>query len=74
MQPLFSCFKDTLFLQNAAASTYAWGIPDLSFHRLPDCSDTAMLFAQPGLSGRDCNQRLHVLEETHFVSIRPAMR
>ncbi|CAK9042400.1 unnamed protein product [Durusdinium trenchii] len=44
---------DTLFLQNAAASTYAWGIPDLSFHRLPDCSDTAMLFAQPGLSGSE---------------------
>ncbi|CAJ1365641.1 unnamed protein product [Effrenium voratum] len=43
--------QDTLFLQNAAASTAAWGVAELSFHRLPDCSDAAMLFAHPGISG-----------------------
>ena len=37
--------EDTLFLQNAAASTAEWGGADLSFHRMPDCSDSAMLFS-----------------------------
>jgi len=42
---------DNLFLQNAKVSTTSWGVPELSFHRLPDCSDTAIKFVQTGISG-----------------------
>ena len=43
--------EDNLFLQNAKVSTTSWGVPELSFHRLPDCSDTAIKFVQTGISG-----------------------
>lgn len=42
---------DTVFLQNAKASTSSWGVLELSFHRMPDCSDTAISFVQTGDSG-----------------------
>ncbi|CAE7221819.1 unnamed protein product [Symbiodinium natans] len=42
---------DSLFLQNAVATTAPWGVSDLSFHREPDCSDAAIGFVQAGISG-----------------------
>jgi len=43
-------FDDTIFVENAVATSKAWGISELSFYSDPTCTGSAMRFAQVGIT------------------------